>query len=80
MQLPVVLAGGFLALVAICVIESLRRDFEKQRRLCICGHRSRVHVSAWDWDSDYGDPQHRGPNYVKPGTCRNCRCRRFIAL
>jgi hypothetical protein len=46
---------------------------------CICKHKRKQHVSAMDWDSNYGDPQHVGPNYRAPGTCRACACRAYIA-
>ena len=55
-----------------------RARWRMDRIKCRCSHAKNRHVSAWDWDSDYGDPQHVGPNYVKPGICRDCRCRFFI--
>ena len=45
---------------------------------CICKHSRKQHVSPWDWDSDFGDPEHVSPDYKKPYTCRLCLCRRFI--
>jgi hypothetical protein len=49
---------------------------------CICGHIKGRHVTALDWDSNYGDPEHVGADYKAPGTCRDCwgRCRHFIPL
>ena len=72
-----VLSTVLLAITAIWIFESVRAYQARRGRLCGCTHRLKEHVSAWDWDSDFGDPAHVGPNYLKPGTCRRCPCRAF---
>lgn len=52
--------------------------WERDRTPCLCHHRFDRHVRFRDYDSDAFDPQHVGPDYRKPGTCRDCRCRSFI--
>lgn len=47
---------------------------------CVCGCQHKHHVSAFDWDSDYGDPEHARPDYRKPGSCRRCLCRSYRPL
>lgn len=64
---------------ALWIFHFVRADFRAARSACICQHIQKRHVSALDWDSDYGDPGHTGTSYKKPGLCRDCRCQYFIA-
>lgn len=73
------LIGGILVDIAVLwVAMNVRAIWRADRYPCLCGHRKNEHVSAFDWDSDYGDPQHRQPDYKKPGICRECVCRFYV--
>lgn len=70
---------AFVVTIAVgWVFLHARSVWRLDRLKCVCTHIRMHHVSALDWDSDYGDPQHTGMNYRKPGTCRLCKCRAFI--
>lgn len=66
--------GVVVDVAIIWIAYNIRAAWREARKRCFCSHEVRHHVSAWDWDSDYGDPQHVGPDYKKPGTCRKCKC------
>ena len=74
-----ILATTLIGIAAVFIFEALRRDEHRYGQRCSCSHRLKEHVSAWDWDSDFGDPRGIGPDYRKPGTCRRCICRSFHA-
>lgn len=74
---------ALLGITAILIFNVVRADWRAERIACICHHIKKRHVSALDWDSDYGNPSHTNVpgtvDYVKPGTCRECRCQYYIA-
>ena len=72
MSVVVSLAVGWVFLHA-------RAVWRLDRIKCVCTHKRMNHVLAMDWDSDYGNPSRLGTGYRKPGTCRACLCRAFIA-
>ena len=78
-QQAATLAMGIVVDVAILWIALHARSIiRNNRQACgYCKHSRSRHVSAFDWDSNYGDPQQVGPNYRKPGTCRECGCHSF---
>jgi hypothetical protein len=71
---------SLFGVAALAVFWCVRADQRDGNRPCVCGDPFKVHAHFRDWDSDWGDPEHRGPNYIKPGKCRKCLCRYFIPL
>lgn len=71
------LSVALIGIAAVWIFESVRADQARQGRRCACSHRLKEHVSAWDWDSDFGDPEHASPDYMTPGRCRRCVCRSY---
>jgi hypothetical protein len=75
---------AIFGIVVLWVFYFVRADWRAERQPCICRHARKLHVSALDWDSDYGNPGRMGgvaATYRKPGTCRDqhCLCQCFIA-
>ena len=72
-DLVAIFATSALTLALVISAFYFRHHWFQDRVLCICHHRLNQHVRRLDYDSSVFE----GP--AKPGTCRFCLCRHYIA-